>query len=811
MGGVLAGHDTLSHDYPATWWGWTQVRAFGSLPLWNPSWFCGQAFLASQTFMPFYPPNWLSGLLPFPLAFNIQYPLHLALAAALMAWVCRRRGLGWAAAGLAGLAWGMGGHLATLTGAGHLQKLQALAWLPPVVLGARWLAAGLGWRAVALFGGALAMQVTAGHMQVVWLTLLASAAEVAGQTARGIFRRGGLSFATAATGLRRAGLGAAGLAVGLGLAAIFLVPTLEFARLSNRQGSLPWEEATSSSLPSEEAFEFAVPRLLGDSMPHGRGAYLGRFGAEAAPERIVSDYVGAGVLLFALFGLLMGGKRRGTVVFYLLLTCSGLVLSLGRFAPFDFYHKALRLLPGLSHFRSPATSMALLAYGLVMAAAHGLDTFFRPPAGSPERVQRRHRAAGSLMLLACVPAAVLLFQAKASLVRLEPVTHDPSDPLRMAEAVGLALRAAAWGHLARGVVLTAFFAGLWAWLKGMPAGLRGREPVAAACLLALVAGWSYDLLANDRPFWNAVDGGPYHSWLINHWALSTWKHDVEFEQLPCRYLEYGNELSNRALTLSDFSRYFLVASGHGYHPVTYGRYSAILKQLGFYHPAFLRLFAINYLIWPRGSEQRPPEGFTKEKDEPKWILLHDPTSYYVHEIRNLQMVEDGRELLARLADPRFNPLECTLVLRGDLDKDIRSKDDRLRDFSEPAHLEAHVFPKQPGRTLIRCSTVRETSIVVSEPAAPGWRAWVNWSAPEGKPLSKSARVTTVNGFCLAIGVPAGRSEVDLFYDPASQRFGVFLTMLALAVLAAAAGANLRRASARKHAKKNDSPIVLEHS
>ncbi len=258
--------------------------------------------------MPFYPPNWLGGVLPFPLAFNVQYPLHLLLAALAMAWACRRRGLGWLAAGLAGLSWGFGGHLATLVGPGHIQKLQTLAWLPVVTTGMRELAGERPRRGLLPFALGLALQVTAGHLQIVWLTLGAGALEALATCAVRLCKFRNPRFVFGALGW-----GAAALGLALGLSAAFWVPTVEFARLSNRQGKLSWEDETRGALPPDEMFEFALPRLRGDSMPAGRGPYLGRYGESTpdskiklAPERVVSDYVGAGVLLFALFGLLAG-------------------------------------------------------------------------------------------------------------------------------------------------------------------------------------------------------------------------------------------------------------------------------------------------------------------------------------------------------------------------------------------------------------------------------------------------------------------------------------------------------------------------
>ena len=377
--GVLAGQDTIVHDYPATWWGWSEIRRAGRLPLWNPCWFGGIPFVASQTFMAFYPPGWLGAILPFPLAFNIQYPLHLILAAWVMAWACRRRGFGILAAGLAGIGWGFGGHLATLAGPGHIQKLQALAWLPMVTLGSSEIARGRMRRGVWPLTIGLALQITAGHLQIVYLALATAMLEALAIIISSKSR-------VASCELRvpriksRAGWLAIGFAGAIALSAVFWIPTVEFARLSNRQGALEWDDATRGSLPPEEAFEFVLPRLRGDSMPRGRGSYWGRYGESptSAPERVVSDYVGAGVLLFALWGLIVRGARRREAWGWTTLAATALVLSMGKYIPW-LYRPAFAFIPGLSHFRSPSTMMALLAYGLTMASAVGVDAFFRAP------------------------------------------------------------------------------------------------------------------------------------------------------------------------------------------------------------------------------------------------------------------------------------------------------------------------------------------------------------------------------------------------------------------------------------------------
>src|SRR5690606_5809400 len=77
-------------------------------------------------------------------------------------------------------------------------------------------------------------------------------------------------------------------------------------------------------------------------------------------------------------------------------------------------------------------------------------------------------------------------------------------------------------------------------------------------------------------------------------------------------------------------------------------------------------------------------------------------------------------------------------------------------------------------SALEIETTAPQILVQSEALFPGWRAWVN-----GKP----AAVEPVNFLFRGVQVPAGKSRVVFVYDNQTYRFGVFLSLLGLALLA----------------------------
>ena len=335
-------------------------------------------------------------------------------------------------------------------------------------------------------------------------------------------------------------------------------------------------------------------------------------------------------------------------------------------------------------------------------------------------------------------------------------------------------------HALRGLAMTLPFAGLWVLLRGAaPAPTFSRRALSALLLALLAGGWTLDLLTNGRDFWNAEPAAAYEQWLSTHWATEHWAR----EDVPVRMLEAGNELSNRALTLSNYPL-MLVSSTHGYHPVAPQRYFDLLGRLGFTHPNFVRLFAMNYLIVPEGIDARPPWRVAEEAEGKK--LLRNPQSLYIRQVRHLRVVKSWEEILERLEDPSFNPYQSSLVLEEDA-PGLRAGMTRVQG---EMRLEARMFFPRPGHIDLRLKSVRRGTVTLAEPAGPGWRY-----LQEGKYYDRN--LGRMDGYFLTFFMLPGSHKVELIYDPASQRLGFHITLVTLAFLGLAVG--MRLADRRRRA------------
>lgn len=149
--------------------------ANGHLPLWNPHIYGGTQYFGGFQAALLYPPNWLYLCLPLGPAVNIGVALHVFLAGWFMYFWVRHRGLHVVASVLAGVLFMFGGTYSPHIFAGHLPNLCTMVWGPLILLAIDgWFSRRtLPW--LLLGGGALTMQILAGHPQYVFYTAVACA------------------------------------------------------------------------------------------------------------------------------------------------------------------------------------------------------------------------------------------------------------------------------------------------------------------------------------------------------------------------------------------------------------------------------------------------------------------------------------------------------------------------------------------------------------------------------------------------------------------------------------------------------------
>ncbi|UCC64222.1 MAG: YfhO family protein, partial [Anaerolineae bacterium] len=354
---ILTGVDVFTYFYPYRHYAAEAVRRL-RLPLWNPYLFLGVPFLANSQAAVFYPFHWPLAWLPVSKQIAFSVALHVFLGS-LFAYLYARRSLGVSrfSAFLGALIFAFGGFVGAQVE--HVNQLNVIIWLPLLLLL---------WdkrqdrRHLVLAGLVVALMLLAGHTQAAYICLFAwGVYALVGRDGQGESRRHWsrrLALRIALYGLI--------LAIGVGVAAVQLLPTLELSRLSNRAGGLPYVEASSFSLR---------PQLLAYTLLPSFGEDLAQvFGYEAFSEYIA--YLGVLGLFLALVGALLriGGRRRGALI---LLAGLGLFLAAGRANP--VYYLLYRVVPGFSLFRAPARWMLLYAFAGAMLAALGTDFLFVPP------------------------------------------------------------------------------------------------------------------------------------------------------------------------------------------------------------------------------------------------------------------------------------------------------------------------------------------------------------------------------------------------------------------------------------------------
>jgi hypothetical protein len=445
-GGPIAyGRDTTSFYYPLTTWAAGELRA-GRLPLWTPLIFGGYPVVADGELgllSPVQVPLLLS--LDTPTAYVWMRVVHYLIAALGLYFYARLLGSNGIGAAIGGLAFAFSSFMV-----GHLQHdniLRSAVWLPWLLLTAEqalrtsgrarpaWMAAG------ALV---LAFQGLGVHVQPLLMSLLTFGFAVlfgpfgrsAGPGAFGppmsraaalgrlVYKVRGVLTVQTIVGLTgywltsRVRLGLTVVGVGLGLAAVQLVPLYQLGLRSLRPSLATYSYATS--------FAVSPPQLLTLFFPSMFNFDTERYWAFWAPHE-TTLYVGIAPLLLAIVALAC--IRGRAVTFFGILALVSLVLTLGDYLPIKPY-AVVWSLPGFGYLRAPARFSLLFSLAVAVLAALG-TTWLTIRARHPSRAWI---LSGTLTALFFIPLILALaIEGVRWWLRF--------DPVRATELLRLAIQA----------------------------------------------------------------------------------------------------------------------------------------------------------------------------------------------------------------------------------------------------------------------------------------------------------------------------------------------------------------------------------
>jgi hypothetical protein len=356
------------------------------LPLWNPYAYAGQPALADIQSAVFYPVNLLTALLlgwpglrfSFPVL-ELQIIFHFSLVSIFTYLFARRLtrkagagpGAGRFAGAVAALTFTYSGYLTSFP-VQQVTILETATWLPLILLfldmatdrlepsgeETRFLRENGFLRPALLAGVALGLALLAGHPQTALYLFL-------GMIAYGVFKIWGAARAvdnrpvlpgmerTADRMIALRGVVVLGmtLLVGVALAAVELLPALEFIRLSPRT-ALSYEEV-SFGLPLPEVVALIFPGYLGGS----------------------PQYVGIVPMVLIALAIFCARPRR-EVAFWAGLGGGAFLLALG--GNTFLYPLFYVLVPGFGAVRDQERAFLLFAFSAAMLAAHGALLLVRP-------------------------------------------------------------------------------------------------------------------------------------------------------------------------------------------------------------------------------------------------------------------------------------------------------------------------------------------------------------------------------------------------------------------------------------------------
>jgi hypothetical protein len=408
MGRVLYWGVPLLQFYP---WQHLAVELWqsGQLPLWNSLAGSGAPLAANLQTGAFYPLNFLHLVLPTEYAQSYTALLHVILAGLFMYAYLRALKLQPFAAAIGAVAFQLCGFLIA-----RLAFFSVTATFP-------WLAAWL-WRSEKLVAGG--GQLAAGKRRaafgnMLWLAVAIGLGVLAGHAQTAVY---GLVFAGAyflwriitlsrgrrvfrSQGRQIVAFSAA-VALGLGLAAIQLLPAAELTRESQRAGGLDYVKVMTHS--------YWPPRLLTLLSPDffGSPAQNNFWGYDNYWEN--ASYIGVLPLLLALWAVAASIRKRpankaashtsALTPFFAIVVIVSLVLAFGWFTP--LYPFLYRTIPGFGLFQGPARWLVVTVPALCVLAAIGAQQWVQ--LGVSRRAAMRWVMLGVATTLAGLVAMLVL-------------------------------------------------------------------------------------------------------------------------------------------------------------------------------------------------------------------------------------------------------------------------------------------------------------------------------------------------------------------------------------------------------------------
>ncbi len=776
--------------------------AQGEIPLWNPHQFAGIPFFAAGQHSALYPLSIIYYILPLSAAYGWFIVLNLWLAGLFMAGFLRALGIKPAGAGLAGIVYQLSGFM--IASAVFPMIVAAAVWLPLIlwmienILRGRslWLFRGTALLWVVIGALAVACNILAGHIELTIYTLL-----IAGYYAafRLLWAFAGRWRALGPPPFRWA-LSAsiwllALLVLGIGLAALQLIPLFEFVQSNWRAERSSLSTVLGYAHPPRDILQFLLPNFYGSPAHH---SYVDAFSGElisdlrdAAGRPIdtiywgIKNYVegalylGVLPLLLALYGLAQGAWQREFRPYLLLFGLLALVaLSFMFGAP---TYALIYRLPGINQLNSPFRWVYALTLALAALAGIGLHIL----CDAPGRSRRLALLLGLFALLAGLAIIFGLAVAQVDFARFEPVMNRLVAEMAGADAAfadGRMFFSYQQPQLLTLGALLVCSAGLFLWAAWRRAWRWAWLALLVTALDLLLASYGFNpasdplLLDFKPPAIEFLQGQP------GRFRVTSLERPQDGRILhPNTGMRYG---------LEDI---------RGYDSIIPAGYVAAMRAL---QPQ--PLLPHNQIAPLYTDERQNPAGYQRALQSDFLSLLN---VRYVLTAPDFEMYLPGwedvyRQEVAIWENQSVMPRAFT-VDQADWDPRWLAEAGGGFRFAEldilggglriPRYQAAAISRDSGREKFIDVSIANDSWLVISENYMPGWRAFARpYGSGEEAEFGLGLRLALAT--LQAVELPAGDWTVRLVYSPASMQLGMFTSSISAAVILFLLGAWLWRAT-----------------
>ena len=729
--GMLFGSDTLNGGYAARAFYAEQLRN-GTFPRWAPDILGGTPFLEALSGGDVFYPTALLLLFMEPFrALGWKLVLHVLLAGVFMYGWVRAVGASRAAALLSGTAYMLAPYMVSLVRPGHDGKLFVTALTPLLFLVVERFWERPGFRSVSAIAVVVALVLFTPHFQMAYFLFGAVGLFAAFRSVQ-LWRR----TKTARVAAGRFGLFLAGSVAGLGIAAVQVVPAVDYVTQASRRTQTTGTEsgeagkawASSWSLHPEEAMSLVVPEFVGNGAGGAAWAADTYWGRNFLKDN--AEYGGILVLILAAVSF-AGAERRGLRWFLTAVGGVALLYALGAHTP--LWPIAYAVLPGVRLFRSPSMAVFLFGFAAATLAGLGLDRVFL----AAREGGRAWRGVWRILLTAAgLLLALALLVSSGALVSLwTSAVYPQLDAARIDKLTALT------PYIVRGAWLASLI-GLVA--AGLAWALRAGRVRPAVLLAAFLVAVAADEMRIDDAFIQVID---FERWSEPEPTTAAILEREEAGDEPYRLLSFVDRGQDVKPAIYGIE----LAAGH--HPNDLARYRELIGMSGsdlprnLYNPNIERLLNVRYLLWPDYHGAGPPEDDvvlrTSVDGRPYKTLHARPGLPRARLVGRAVVKADDEQVAYMLSDAFLPDSEVVLAEPPPVPLD-----------GGPVQGSVTWVERTPNELRLDVTADRAALLVVADNWFPAWHATVD---------DRPAPVLRAYHALRAVPVPAGAHTVRMVY------------------------------------------------